>query len=125
MDGEPSFSHWRARWQICDYETDGGVAANRLSLVLQHAGSSASAAVAAKIELQQLPIRAYLDQTVVPVLLQGMSQLVKERWDRPTAARRICHCANPEQVSKTKRDALAYATVAGLRIRLNILRTIC
>lgn len=29
-------------------------------------------------ELQGLPIRSYLDQTVVPLLLQGMSQLVKE-----------------------------------------------
>lgn len=34
----------------------------------------------AKVELGSLPIRAYLDQTVVPILLQGMSQLVKERW---------------------------------------------
>jgi hypothetical protein len=38
------------------------------------------AAVAGKVDVQSLPIRAYLDNTVVPVLLQGMSQLVKERW---------------------------------------------
>lgn len=31
------------------------------------------------VELQSLPARAYLDQTVVPVLLQGMSALVRER----------------------------------------------
>ncbi|CAB9519379.1 dpy-30 homolog [Seminavis robusta] len=30
-----------------------------------------------------LPIRAYLDQTVVPILLDGMSQLVKERPPNP------------------------------------------
>lgn len=36
-------------------------------------------AVANKINLQALPIRAFLDQTVVPVLLQGLSALVKER----------------------------------------------
>uniref|UniRef100_A0A7S2VAY1 Uncharacterized protein n=1 Tax=Entomoneis paludosa TaxID=265537 RepID=A0A7S2VAY1_9STRA len=32
---------------------------------------------------QRLPIRAYLDQTVVPILLDGMSELVKERPANP------------------------------------------
>ena len=32
-----------------------------------------------KVELASLPTRAYLDQTVVPILLQGMSVLAKER----------------------------------------------
>ena len=32
-----------------------------------------------KVDLQSLPTRAYLDQTVVPILLQGMSVLSKER----------------------------------------------
>ncbi|CAH0515859.1 unnamed protein product [Peronospora belbahrii] len=36
-----------------------------------------------KAEVQALPIRAYLDQTVVPILLQGMSALVKERPPNP------------------------------------------
>jgi len=36
-----------------------------------------------KLNLQALPIRAYLDQTVVPVLLDGMSALVKERPPNP------------------------------------------
>ena len=35
--------------------------------------------VTKKVNLQAMPIRAYLDNTVVPVLLQGMSALVKER----------------------------------------------
>ncbi|KDO21735.1 hypothetical protein SPRG_13151 [Saprolegnia parasitica CBS 223.65] len=38
---------------------------------------------AAKLDVQALPIRAYLDQTVVPILLQGMSSLVKERPPNP------------------------------------------
>ncbi|KAF0716427.1 Aste57867_2851 [Aphanomyces stellatus] len=38
---------------------------------------------AAKVDVQSLPIRAYLDQTVVPILLQGMSSLVKERPPNP------------------------------------------
>jgi len=33
--------------------------------------------------MQALPIRAYLDQTVVPILLDGMSELVKERPESP------------------------------------------
>lgn len=33
----------------------------------------------AKVDLQSLPTRSYLDQTVVPILLQGMSVLAKER----------------------------------------------
>jgi hypothetical protein len=32
-----------------------------------------------KMNLQTAPIRTYLDSTVVPVLLQGLSALVKER----------------------------------------------
>ncbi|XP_074641275.1 protein dpy-30 homolog [Tubulanus polymorphus] len=36
-----------------------------------------------KVELQSLPTRAYLDQTVVPILLQAMSALAKERPPDP------------------------------------------
>ncbi|XP_075002722.1 protein dpy-30 homolog isoform X2 [Calonectris borealis] len=32
-----------------------------------------------KVDLQSLPTRAYLDQTVVPILLQGLAVLAKER----------------------------------------------
>ncbi|KAJ8044751.1 Protein dpy-30-like [Holothuria leucospilota] len=32
-----------------------------------------------KVELQSLPTRQYLDNTVVPILLQAMSALAKER----------------------------------------------
>ena len=37
----------------------------------------------AKVDLQSLPIRAYLDQTIVPILLQGMSVIAKERPPNP------------------------------------------
>lgn len=40
-------------------------------------------AVQDKINLGALPIRSYLDQTVVPILLDGMSALVKERPPNP------------------------------------------
>ncbi len=33
--------------------------------------------------LQALPIRSYLDQTVVPTLLQGLSEMAKERPANP------------------------------------------
>jgi protein dpy-30 len=53
-----------------------------------------------KLNLQALPIRAYLDQTVVPLLLDGMSALVKERPPNPVewlAAYLIKH--NPQSPS--------------------------
>ena len=31
--------------------------------------------------LQTLPIRTYLDQTVVPLLLQALTELAKERFN--------------------------------------------
>ena len=43
----------------------------------------AAADVQSKLQQQALPIRAYLDQTVVPILLQGLSALVKERPPNP------------------------------------------
>ncbi|CAF2365906.1 unnamed protein product [Rotaria sp. Silwood2] len=36
-----------------------------------------------KADLSTLPTRAYLDQTVVPILLQGMSQLARDRPVKP------------------------------------------
>jgi protein dpy-30 len=36
-----------------------------------------------KPDVSTLPTRAYLDQTVVPILLQGMSLLAKERPAKP------------------------------------------
>jgi hypothetical protein len=46
--------------------------------------AAAAAAPPAKVEIGSLPVRAYLDQTVVPLLLQGMAQLVKEVRQRGT-----------------------------------------
>jgi protein dpy-30 len=43
--------------------------------------SSASSSVSS--DIKTLPVRSYLDQTVVPLLLQGMSELVKVRPDQP------------------------------------------
>ena len=44
---------------------------------------AAAMAVQNRLQEQALPIRAYLDQTVVPILLQGLSALVKERPPNP------------------------------------------
>jgi len=51
----------------------------------QHVPSSAANLQQAQKQahMQSLPIRAYLDQTVVPLLLDGMSELVKERPPDP------------------------------------------
>lgn len=43
----------------------------------------ASDEVQSTMHVQSLPIRAYLDTTVVPILLDGMSALVKERPPNP------------------------------------------
>uniref|UniRef100_A0A7S0N3X7 Protein dpy-30 homolog n=1 Tax=Pyramimonas obovata TaxID=1411642 RepID=A0A7S0N3X7_9CHLO len=43
----------------------------------------AALAVANKLNMQALPIRQYLEQTIVPILLQGMQALVKERPNNP------------------------------------------
>ncbi len=51
-----------------------------------------------KADINALPIRAYLDQTVVPLLLQAMSQLVKEvrlLLDAPRARAYCCYCRPP------------------------------
>jgi len=37
----------------------------------------------ARIDVNTLPTRQYLDQTVVPILLQGVTQLSKERPPDP------------------------------------------
>lgn len=36
-----------------------------------------------KPDLSTVPTRAYLDQTVVPILLQGMSQIARDRPAKP------------------------------------------
>ena len=37
-----------------------------------------------KVDLQSLPTHAYLDQTIVPILLQGLTVLAKDRPQNPT-----------------------------------------
>ncbi|KAL9656684.1 hypothetical protein ABK040_002954 [Willaertia magna] len=39
--------------------------------------------VHAKTNIHALPVRAYLDQTVVPILLQGLACVVRERPEDP------------------------------------------
>lgn len=43
----------------------------------------AGAAAAQDPAIQNLPLRAYLDKTVVPILLQAMSECAKERPAHP------------------------------------------
>lgn len=45
--------------------------------------SSGGPAKKSRVELQSLPTRQYLDQTVVPILLQALSSLAKERPSDP------------------------------------------
>ena len=47
-------------------------------------GGDVTRARASRVELQSLPTRQYLDQTVVPILLQALLVLAKERYSLPT-----------------------------------------
>ncbi|XP_023656469.1 protein dpy-30 homolog isoform X2 [Paramormyrops kingsleyae] len=51
--------------------------------IAENEKSNAEKASKQKVDLQSLPTRAYLDQTVVPILLQGLSVLAKERPPNP------------------------------------------
>ncbi|MBN3320218.1 DPY30 protein, partial [Atractosteus spatula] len=51
--------------------------------IVENEKSSAEKVSKQKVDLQSLPTRAYLDQTVVPILLQGLSVLAKERPPNP------------------------------------------
>uniref|UniRef100_A0A6U2LMK3 Uncharacterized protein n=1 Tax=Leptocylindrus danicus TaxID=163516 RepID=A0A6U2LMK3_9STRA len=50
---------------------------------MQQQNVNAMNSAPSQINPQALPVRAYLDQTVVPLLLDGMSELVKVRPDNP------------------------------------------
>ena len=54
------------------------------SIIINHQSSlwtQQNAAGDGKKDIKTLPVRAYLDETVVPLLLKAMSALVKERYD--------------------------------------------
>ncbi|EEB14770.1 histone H1-I-1, putative [Pediculus humanus corporis] len=48
-------------------------------------GDSNASSKKTRVDLQSLPIRQYLDQTVVPILLQALSTLSKERPPDPVS----------------------------------------
>ncbi|CAD6234642.1 GSCOCG00002031001-RA-CDS [Cotesia congregata] len=58
-----------------------------------------SAQKKSRVEIQSLPTRQYLDQTVVPILLQALSSLAKERPEDP-----INYLANYLQKNKSQYD---------------------
>ena len=65
-------------------QTDATV--NKVSADASSNGTSAkddAAASKPKADVSSLPTRAYLDQTVVPILLQGMSQVARDRPAKP------------------------------------------
>ncbi|GAQ85457.1 hypothetical protein KFL_002360090 [Klebsormidium nitens] len=48
-----------------------------------HAGQVAALEMQQKLELHATPVRAYLEATVVPLLLQGLQHTARERPDNP------------------------------------------
>lgn len=49
----------------------------------QSPANPSSAAVHDRISLEAMPTRAYLDETVVPIVMQGLAALVQERPENP------------------------------------------
>ena len=85
--------HTRARPSPSALHCSGAVAERGFCCALWQAALAEKAATEAqeKIDAQALPIRTYLDQTVVPILLQGLSDLVKQRCcDPPTLRMLAC-----------------------------------
>merc|ERR1712141_966317 len=60
-----------------------GITENMQKIIATEKENGETAAKRPKVDLQSLPSRAYLDKTVVPILLQGMSVLAKERPPNP------------------------------------------
>lgn len=49
----------------------------------QPSGNVAPATVQDRVSLEAMPTRAYLDETVVPIVMQGLAALVQERPENP------------------------------------------
>jgi protein dpy-30 len=62
---------------------DSGEQASSTDTTKENNTNSQQSGEKTKPDLSTLPTRAYLDQTVVPILLQAMSQLAKERPAKP------------------------------------------
>ncbi|XP_015520730.1 protein dpy-30 homolog [Neodiprion pinetum] len=58
-------------------------AANKIISMEKEADLTAAPQKKSRVEVQSLPTRQYLDQTVVPILLQALSSLAKERPPDP------------------------------------------
>jgi len=52
-------------------------------LAIEQPAAAAENAASQDPALQNLPLRAYLDKTVVPILLQALSECAKERPAHP------------------------------------------
>ncbi|XP_045768723.1 protein dpy-30 homolog [Maniola jurtina] len=52
-------------------------------IILMEKENDSNSSRKSRIDLNALPTRQYLDQTVVPILLQGLSALAKERPPSP------------------------------------------
>lgn len=73
----------------------------------------AAAAMPKKINLTAAPIRQYLEATVVPVLMQGMQALCKERPDNPIEFLAYYLLSHNEQEKKKAEAGAAAPAAAG------------
>ena len=81
-----------------------------VSEVVGEPPEKASDTLADRLNVQSLPIRAYLDQTVVPILLDGMSALVKERCVKKINPRTDL-CVRHETVKNNRSSTREYSNI--------------
>eukprot|EP00884_Botryococcus_braunii_P020528 jgi/Botrbrau1/7159/Bobra.0143s0031.1 len=72
---EPSTGSGKSDTKMVDADVD--------VLADAKAAHKAAHAVTGKLDGAALPVRAYLEQAIVPVLMAGMQQVVRERPDDP------------------------------------------
>lgn len=73
----------QVRWESCARQKAKGRMTGWLIARPAHSGQLAWPQVHQKVQEGAVPIREYLEQTVVPLLMQGMQSLVRERPQDP------------------------------------------
>ncbi|KAE8751915.1 hypothetical protein FOCC_FOCC001392 [Frankliniella occidentalis] len=70
-------------WLLCMMEDKDDSSTPNLTLSEKDSAMGDAPQKKSRIDLQSLPTRQYLDQTVVPILIQGLTTLSKERPSDP------------------------------------------
>lgn len=91
-----------------------GISDAALKVVTAEKESQENPAKKSKVDLQSLPTRQYLDQTVVPILLEGLAKLAKERPPDP-----INYLANYLMKNKGTYESSASSSPSAKRLKMS------